>query len=232
MRHMVREASWPQRHCLVYTDDMSERNEQIRQAILKAAAEEFRRRGYQRAGMRDIAATLDMAVGNLYYYFKNKQAIITDLQKQTVQRLINRAEFILERPLRADTRLFLLILQHVHCVNFDHPGSYAHMEIEDLVATDRDQLMKNRRHYESFFHRLIGEGIGQALFRPTDVKLAALAILGAINYTSRWYQDGGRLDPRSIGHVFAEFLAQGLLKNGLELEKPDTDTIDEVLLQS
>ncbi|MDF1660351.1 MAG: TetR/AcrR family transcriptional regulator [Planctomycetota bacterium] len=211
---------------------MSERNEQTRQAILKAAAEEFRRRGYQRAGMRDIAATLDMAVGNLYYYFKNKQAIITDLQQQTVQRLISRAETIIELPIRADTRLFLLILQHVHCINFDNPGSFAHMEIEELEASRRDQLVKDRRKYESFYHRLIGEGIGQALFRPTDVKLAALAILGAINYTSRWYKDEGRLDPRSIGHVFAEYLAQGLMQNGLKLEKPHTDTIDQVLLQS
>jgi AcrR family transcriptional regulator len=44
-------------------------------AILRAAAGVFRDRGYEGASMDEIAERLDMAKGNLYYYFMNKQEL-------------------------------------------------------------------------------------------------------------------------------------------------------------
>ena len=49
--------------------------EEQRQAIIEAARQELREKGYQDASMRSIAAKADMTVGNLYRYFKNKEEI-------------------------------------------------------------------------------------------------------------------------------------------------------------
>ncbi len=49
--------------------------EEQRQAIIEAARQELREKGYNDASMRSIAAKAEMTVGNLYRYFKNKEEI-------------------------------------------------------------------------------------------------------------------------------------------------------------
>lgn len=47
--------------------------EEVRQRILKSARREFKKLGFDKASMRDIASTAKMTVGNLYRYYKNKE---------------------------------------------------------------------------------------------------------------------------------------------------------------
>lgn len=204
---------------------MGDRSEQTRRAILEAASREFRLRGFHNTGMRDIAAALDMAVGNLYYYFKNKQALLAFLQEQTLSRLSDRARAITALPLRADGRLYLLITHHIQCINRDSPGSVAHIEIEELEEGARSAMLARRRDYERYVHRLIGEGIGAGLFRPVDVKMASLAVLGAANFTTKWFQPEGRLSARSVGQHFAEILVRGLLLPEVALAPPSAEDL-------
>ena len=55
-----------------------------KRAILEAAARVFRRKGLAATGMRDIAAELDMAVGNLYYYVRDREELIAFVQEEAL----------------------------------------------------------------------------------------------------------------------------------------------------
>ena len=124
---------------------MAHRSESTRRSILEAAARAFRRRGFHRTTMRDIAAECDMAVGNLYHHFKNKQALLLYLQEHTLDQLQSRAEAINALAMRPDTRLFLLITNHIRCLNHDSPGAVAHVEVDDLDETERPAGVARRR---------------------------------------------------------------------------------------
>ena len=101
--------------------------------ILHAASRVFRRRGLQSTGMRDIAAELGMAVGNLYYYFKDKEALLAFVQEDTLEALLELAARVREqKKLGANGRLFMLIEEHVVLLNEGIPGSLAHLEVEAL----------------------------------------------------------------------------------------------------
>ena len=52
------------------------KGEQTRERILDAALELFRTRGYAETTMRQIAEAAGVAVGNAYYYFASKDALI------------------------------------------------------------------------------------------------------------------------------------------------------------
>src|SRR6266576_329063 len=56
--------------------------------ILKSAAAAFRRLGYHGATVEQIAAALHMKKGNLYYYFKNKEAILFACHQYSLDELI------------------------------------------------------------------------------------------------------------------------------------------------
>jgi AcrR family transcriptional regulator len=49
--------------------------EEVRTAILEAAAAEFRKYGYAEASMRRIAREAGMTTGNIYRYFRNKEEL-------------------------------------------------------------------------------------------------------------------------------------------------------------
>jgi TetR/AcrR family transcriptional regulator, cholesterol catabolism regulator len=191
-----------------------------RREILEAASRVFRRRGLQATGMREIAAELGMAVGNLYYYFEDKERLLAFVQEETLAGLLERAARTEGLGLRPDARLFLLVTDHVFQLNEGTPGSLAHLEVEALGERSRPAVQERRDAYESVFRHTIEEGMAAGTFRPVDPKVSAAAILGAASWTVKWFRPDGGRSAREIGRELAELLVRGLLGPGVELERP------------
>lgn len=188
--------------------------------ILRSASYAFGQRGYHETGMRDIASDLGMTVGNLYYYFENKQALLYFCQDETLNGLLDLADWVGENAEGAAERLFLLIVGHVLCINEGVPGSLAHHEVEALDDPWRSKIVRKRRRYELTLRTLVEEGMCDGVFAKTDAKVAALAILGAVNWTAKWFREEGGLGARSVGRNFASQLVNGLLGPGVCFDPP------------
>jgi AcrR family transcriptional regulator len=189
----------------------TEKVEEKKREILDAASRVFRRQGLHATGMRDIAAELGMAVGNLYYYFKDKEELLAFIQEDTLAGLLDLARQARALDLRADARLALLIEGHVVRLNEETPGSLAHLEVEALGPRRRRPVQARRDEYERAFREILEEGIAEGVFRPADAKVSALAILGAVNWTVKWFRPDGGKTAREIGREHAELLVRGLL---------------------
>ncbi|HEX4952082.1 MAG TPA: TetR/AcrR family transcriptional regulator [Thermoanaerobaculia bacterium] len=189
--------------------------------ILAAASRVFRVKGVRGTGMRDVAAALGMTVGSLYYYFRNKQELLAFCQEDGLAGLSELAAFTARLALPADARLYLLVVGHVERLNETTPGSVAHLEIEGLEGEYRAQILARRAAYEAALRALIEEGQAAGVFRPGDAKIAARAILGALNWTVKWFRPEGEKSAREIGAEFAQILVSGLLAPGRTLTLPD-----------
>ena len=84
-----------------------------KRGILDAASRVFRREGLHATGMRDIAAELGMAVGNLYYYFRDKEELLAFVQEDALSGLLDLAARVRGTELPADAKLSRLIEEHV-----------------------------------------------------------------------------------------------------------------------
>ncbi len=177
-------------------------------AILLAASNLFRGKGFHATGMRDIATSAGMTVGNLYYYFRNKEEILAFCQEETLDRLKALVTQIRSAPERACDRLVALIVGHVRCLNEGIPGSLAHLEVPESLS---DAMKKKRDDYEDALRQLIRESVAEGTFEACDEKVAALAILGAVNWTVRWFRPEGTRDAEGIGFTFAQQLVGGLM---------------------
>jgi AcrR family transcriptional regulator len=200
----------------------SDRIRSRRRSILRTASRAFGEKGFHAAGMREIAAATGMRVGNLYYYFENKEALLAFCQEETVTRLLELAAWVEERNLRADGRLYQWIVGHVVCINEGVPASLAHLEVERLGPRLRKRVVAKRDRYERSLRELLAEGVRERVFRDVDVKLASSAILGAVNWTVKWYREGGGLSAREIGEGIAESSVRGLLHPGVRFRPPTT----------
>lgn len=57
------------------------KSEATRRRLVEAATEQFRDQGFERTTMRGIAAAAGVSVGNAYYYFSSKDAIVAELYR-------------------------------------------------------------------------------------------------------------------------------------------------------
>lgn len=193
--------------------------------ILAAASRLFRSRGLGGTGMREIAAEAGMTAGNLYYYFGSKDDLLAFCQEISLADLNALARRAVAHVARADARLHWLLVGHVRVLNELHPGSLAHLEIEALPEARRQPLLARRKAYEHAFHQLIDAGVAGGVFRPVDASLATLALLGAVNWTVRWFDASGRKHADEVGREFADLLVRGLLAPGVELETLADDAL-------
>jgi len=199
--------------------DRRDRTREKKRAILEGAARVFRRQGLAATGMRDIAAELGMAVGNLYYYFRDREELIAFVQEDALDGLLELADRVRRLPLGADAKLHLLIAGHVVRVNEGTPGALAHLETEGL-GESREALRARRDAYERAFRELIEEGAAAGVFGPVDAALAARIVLGAVNWTVRWFKPEGGKSARQIGREAAALLVRGLLAPGVDPAAP------------
>jgi AcrR family transcriptional regulator len=201
---------------------------QKKREILEAAAQVFRGAGVHAATMRDIAAESGMHVGNLYYYFRSKQELLAFCQKDSLDGLAEIAYRVEDLSTQPDTRLALLIIGHFVLLNETRPGSTAHLEVEALDEPWLGEIKSLRHEYETVFHRLILDGQEQGVFRQADPETITLALLGALNWSVKWYRPQGKKSAVHIGEEFADYLVGGLLVESQALTQPSPDDIAQV----
>lgn len=179
--------------------------------------------------MREIAAACGMQVGNLYYYFENKQALVAYCQQQSLTGLLDTARWAVDIARPADTRLVLLLVAHVRRLNEWSPGSLAHLEAEGLAGEARHRLLAARARYSDMLEQVVREGQRDGVFAPDlDPRLVVLGALGAMNWSVRWFRVDGPRDAASVGLELATVVVRGALADGRTMVMPTESELDEL----
>jgi hypothetical protein len=58
--------------------------------------------------------------------------------------------------------------------------------------------------------RLIREGIADKSIAPSDPKMTAFALAGALNWIAHWYRDNQAMKPADIARAFVDIFDHGL----------------------
>jgi len=182
-----------------------------RQVILRAAAGVFRVRGFAATGMREIARAADLSTANLYYYFPSKADILYFCQDHSVGRMLEAARNAGRGDAAPAERLRRVVTAHLLCTLDELDGAAAHTEVEALPAGLRARIVAKRDRYERAVRAIVAGGMRQGAFAASDAALVTRALLGACNWTTRWYRPGGRLTPARIAETYADYLVRGLL---------------------
>ncbi len=155
---------------------------EIKQQIIDVADKRFRRYGFGKTTMAEIAKDCNMSAANLYRYFENKETIGVTICKICLGEKESIGKEVLRRDgLSAGERLdafFFEIMQSTHdlCANDHH--------LFELVAfISKEHLGIVKRHQETlraFIAEILAEGNRRGEFEVADIVSTANSILLAM----------------------------------------------------
>ena len=163
-----------------------------RHALLEAAAQLFRRKGFAATTTRDIAAASGMQSGSPFYHFKSKDALLLAVMEEGMNSALARQQAVVTAPGHADLspQAQLRVLVQTHFAVLLGPGSdfvpVMLYEWRSLNARQHKLMAKLIAQYEATWMPVL-----EALHRDgqlrTPAPLARLLILGALNWSVQWF---------------------------------------------
>jgi len=176
----------------------SVRRDNRRQRLLDAAARQFREHGFAAASMREIGAAAEMLAGSAYYHFPSKEELLVAVHEEGIRRITAAVAAALATAADPWDRLEAAATAHLTVLLSG--GDYAQVVIRDLpreAAGVRARLIQLRDGYEAIFRRLIA---ALPLSVEADRGLLRLMLLGALNWSPRWYRARGAAPAKIARH--------------------------------
>jgi AcrR family transcriptional regulator len=186
------------------------RRDRQRQAILKAAAQLFRERGFADTGMRDIAEAADLSAANLYHYFAGKNELLVYCQERALDRMLAAVATARQQAASPVEQLRMVLEAHTRTLLDDIEGATAHLQIESLPPAMRDAIVKKRDRYERGIRKIIEDGVKRGEFVEMEAPIIARAMLGAMNWTVTWFRPDGPAPAGDVAEALSRFLVRGI----------------------
>lgn len=192
-------------------------------AILDAAASVFMEIGFAAASVDDISEAYGATKGIIYYHFRNKSALFFAVQRRAMEmtRAAIEPHALADNP--APQRL--RDMAYAHTMLMMHQLSYLRVAAQGLElhlsgrtsAKERAELQSItdlRDGNEQLYVKVIEAGVKSGAFRKVDPKLSVKPLLGALNWTSRWYRprpNETEADRQKIAEEVSAFAVQAFL---------------------
>jgi AcrR family transcriptional regulator len=188
--------------------------------VMRAAIDIFWRDGYAAASVQDVAASVGVLKGSLYYYIESKEdllfQIIEDIDEQSRQIL----DEVLELDVEPVERLRMYIERHVawYLTNVEEVTVF----FRDWRYLTGDRLtaaISNRRKYELVIRDMVVQAQQSGDVDPAlDPKYASFYLLSAVNHVPDWYRRDGKDSPTAIAAIYADLTVGTLV--GTKPRKP------------
>jgi len=157
--------------------------EEKRQRILRAAIEEFARKGYFSARMADIAKAASVADGTIYLYFEGKEHLLISIFDDVLSSFISQLKEEIEDAGDPITKLGIML--RLHLETLAHDRSLAHvLQIETRHTRQFMSLLTRGRlgEYLDLIRAIIEEGQEVGVFRrDLSPGLVTNIVFGAVD---------------------------------------------------
>ncbi|MCU1504752.1 MAG: Transcriptional regulator, TetR family [Ilumatobacteraceae bacterium] len=177
-----------------------------RDDIVRAAAETFYRKGYDATTTQDIADTVGMLKGSLYYYITAKEDLLYEIIDEVHVRLASNLDVVAAMAGDPLTRIWALVHHNVigNAENLINSAVFFR-DFGALTGRRRKHIIALRDKGDTMLRELIQEAQAAGAARPgVDAKLTGTAINTMCNALYHWYRPEGALAPEAVAQSFAD----------------------------
>jgi TetR/AcrR family transcriptional regulator len=181
-----------------------------RQAAIAQALRVFGRQGFKSTSLDEIAAALNVTKPALYYYFKDKQELLHECHKLSM----DMGDQSLDAGVAAGgtglEKILKFVYSYVTALTGELGASSVLDELDALKPEDRRLVIRRRRAFDRRLRALVEEGISDGSVRACDSKIVVFWFMGAIHGIPSWFRSNGEQTGGEIAHKFAELLSRAL----------------------
>jgi TetR/AcrR family transcriptional regulator, cholesterol catabolism regulator len=191
-----------------------------RQQVLEAAVQIFRRKGYSRTRLAEVANAAGIDRANIYYYVANKQELFLEVLKRYLAFEVEAHLDVATGEGSAADRLRALMIDLMQRYHEHYPYAYVPIiENTGFLADDEetaDLAMQintlGQRQFRAI-RQVLKEGVDSGEFSSTlSTGVLAEAVVGVLAWSAHWYDPTkSRYTGKEIGAAFADLLLNGLL---------------------
>lgn len=154
---------------------------ETRERIERVADMLFRRVGFTKIAVADIAAELGMSPANVYRFFPSKAAIVAAVCRRCLSKIDREAAEIVAGPGTPQQRLAALCkaILGYHTTNFLNERR-VHDIVIAAIENNWESIEAHKAHIRSLVARLLEEGSAEGIFVPHDPQQVSGLVLGAL----------------------------------------------------
>ncbi len=172
-----------------------------RARIMDTAEALFRRLGYAKTAVADIAGELKMSPANVYRFFPSKNAIIEAICQRCLSELEDRAWAVARSRGSAAERLERLVLE---ILAYHKENNLTDQRVNDIVLAAIElswgAIRAHKEHMRMVFEAVLREGIERGEFERVDPReTSRLMMISLVNFchpvlVAQYLQDQGDLE--------------------------------------
>ncbi len=184
------------------------------QKVLDAAANVFRKKGYHNASISDIAESVGMLKGSLYYYIESKDELLESLVLSALDSYRHSLEDILTANEPADTIIKKAVAAYMNPVDISLDRRAVFLfERHNLQGPAKKRINKQIVAYEKLWLDVFDQGKKEGIIRD-DVHTPVLlhSFFGMANWTLSWYEKKGLYSLEQIGDIYTSIFLDGVRK--------------------
>jgi AcrR family transcriptional regulator len=181
-----------------------------REAVLLAAARLFVERGFEAASLTALAESLHVTKPTLYYYFKSKEEILVACFERALEDFKRSMEESQDGKRSSRARLELVMRYTAEVLCSDCGRVLATASRYSLSPAAKETIRRRTRNAYRYLEQLLADGVRDGSLAACDTRIAAKAILGALNWAAYWHKDDGALTATQVGEAFAKIFVNGL----------------------
>ncbi|MBB3229460.1 TetR/AcrR family transcriptional regulator [Halomonas stenophila] len=170
-----------------------------RKELTRQAAQLFVQEGFDRTTVRMLAQEMGIKSGSLFHHFRDKQEILAAVIEEGTENALVIARQALDHcDSDPEARLHAMARAHLETLLTDRNAHVVALyEWRRLDPEARDHLGHLRDAYEALWEEVLDEALAAGLIRG-DRFLVSRFVMGALNWTVRWYDPHGERSPEDL----------------------------------
>jgi TetR/AcrR family transcriptional regulator len=172
------------------------------------------RHGFSQTSIRDVAGKTGFSLGGMYYYFKNKEDLLFQIQEKTFAALLRIQEESMAEEGTAEERLRRLVQNHLsYFTSHFAELKICTFELESLQGERYEAIAELRRRHFRCMAGVVGELLGVAPEESVEhdaVRRKTLYIFGMLNWIFMWFDPDRDTDIALLGEEMIDLILFGL----------------------
>ncbi|WP_226580846.1 TetR/AcrR family transcriptional regulator [Halobacillus litoralis] len=187
----------------------------MKEKIINTSIHLFDKKGFTETSLQEIVEELGVTKGTFYYYFKNKQELLTDIHLEFIEFLLRNQNAILSDDTKdSEEKLRSMIYMVIHSIKDRKKSARIFFrEMRNIGSDYMEQIVQKRDQFRVNLQTLVEDGVEKGEFEmDLDADMVTRGILGMTNWSYYWFDPDGDVSAEKLTSIYLKIILNGIRK--------------------